>query len=287
MSKRYEIICNTAEIKSKKDIKELCTRDQTWQDPVTEESFDNKEDALKALEKYSCTVQKMSRYYLVTEYYIEENEYNGDEWVSGGDIIDVAKQKESDPGYNTLIFANEMFDLDSSYDRKQLHKSIGLMFNRNRVEPLNSSDEYDWLDNEQARAELFKREQDISKVQIALNDNVQNAISDMLPASTVSDCINALCDSLDEHNNRDIEGILSDERFLFEDLYGLKLHRAKPKQMLSVKSLRQRAGMSLVKFSEYFGVPYRTVQNWDAGINQCPEYLLKLMEYKLIKERRI
>lgn len=43
--------------------------------------------------------------------------------------------------------------------------------------------------------------------------------------------------------------------------------------------------MSMKRFSEYFEIPYRTVQNWDAGINKCPEYLLSLMEYKLNHEK--
>ena len=55
--------------------------------------------------------------------------------------------------------------------------------------------------------------------------------------------------------------------------------------MNDFKSLRERSGMSMKQFSEYFEIPYRTVQNWDAGINKCPDYLLKLMEYKLNHEK--
>lgn len=48
------------------------------------------------------------------------------------------------------------------------------------------------------------------------------------------------------------------------------------------KDLRIRSKMTLAEFSRYFGIPYRTIQNWDAGVNECPQYLLKLMEESLI-----
>ena len=54
--------------------------------------------------------------------------------------------------------------------------------------------------------------------------------------------------------------------------------------MQTVRKLREASGMSMKRFSEYFGIPYRTVQNWEAGVNKCPEYLLHLMEYKLKHE---
>lgn len=47
------------------------------------------------------------------------------------------------------------------------------------------------------------------------------------------------------------------------------------------------SGMKMTEFSEYFGIPYRTVQDWKAGKRKCPEYLLDLMNYKLKKEKII
>lgn len=55
---------------------------------------------------------------------------------------------------------------------------------------------------------------------------------------------------------------------------------------MTFKELRQQTGMNLKQFSEYFDIPYRTIQNWEAGIRQCPEYLLKLMQYKLENEKK-
>lgn len=53
---------------------------------------------------------------------------------------------------------------------------------------------------------------------------------------------------------------------------------------MPVKELRERSGMTRPQFAEYFGIPYRTVQDWELGNRKCPEYLLALMEYKLKNE---
>jgi DNA-binding transcriptional regulator YiaG len=54
--------------------------------------------------------------------------------------------------------------------------------------------------------------------------------------------------------------------------------------MVTFKELREQSGMNKTKFAEYFEIPYRTVQNWEAVVNKCPDYLLNLMEYKLKHE---
>jgi DNA-binding transcriptional regulator YiaG len=38
-------------------------------------------------------------------------------------------------------------------------------------------------------------------------------------------------------------------------------------------------------FAKYFDIPLRTVQNWKAGVRKCPEYLIKLIDYKLSAEQ--
>ncbi|MBQ4044927.1 MAG: transcriptional regulator [Lachnospiraceae bacterium] len=44
--------------------------------------------------------------------------------------------------------------------------------------------------------------------------------------------------------------------------------------------LKEETGMSWKKLSEYFGIPYRTLQDWYMGKRKMPEYLLRLMIYK-------
>lgn len=49
----------------------------------------------------------------------------------------------------------------------------------------------------------------------------------------------------------------------------------------SLIQLRKKTGLNRKEFAEYFGIPYRTVQDWELGNRQMPEYLLRLMEYKI------
>ena len=56
---------------------------------------------------------------------------------------------------------------------------------------------------------------------------------------------------------------------------------------MTFKELREKSGMSRPQFAEYFGIPYRTVQNWELGTRPCLGYILNLMEYKLTKENII
>lgn len=50
--------------------------------------------------------------------------------------------------------------------------------------------------------------------------------------------------------------------------------------------LREKTGLNRKEFAEYFGIPYRTVQDWELGNRQMPEYLFRLMEYKIQIEIR-
>jgi transcriptional regulator with XRE-family HTH domain len=54
---------------------------------------------------------------------------------------------------------------------------------------------------------------------------------------------------------------------------------------MAFKELREQSGMNKTQFAEYFGIPYRTIQNWEYGERECPEYLLDLMAYKLRIEK--
>lgn len=51
--------------------------------------------------------------------------------------------------------------------------------------------------------------------------------------------------------------------------------------------LRDSAGMTRKEFCEYFGIPYRTVQDWELGNRTMPDYLLRLIEYKLQMDKKI
>ena len=53
---------------------------------------------------------------------------------------------------------------------------------------------------------------------------------------------------------------------------------------MEVKDLRKKAGMTRAQFCEFFGLPYRTLQNWELGERKCAEWILDLVAYKLEAE---
>lgn len=56
---------------------------------------------------------------------------------------------------------------------------------------------------------------------------------------------------------------------------------------MTIKELRKAAGMTQKAFAEYFGIPRRTVEDWEADKRTPPPYLLDLMMYKLKNEKII
>lgn len=51
-----------------------------------------------------------------------------------------------------------------------------------------------------------------------------------------------------------------------------------------VKLLRLWSEMTQNQFSAYFGIPIRTIQDWEGGRRKCNTYISDLIEYKLRKE---
>ncbi|MCQ2537257.1 MAG: helix-turn-helix domain-containing protein [Lachnospiraceae bacterium] len=51
-----------------------------------------------------------------------------------------------------------------------------------------------------------------------------------------------------------------------------------------ITELRNATGMNRRQFSDYYGIPYRTVQDWEAGKRTMPEYVIELMKYKAEQE---
>lgn len=52
------------------------------------------------------------------------------------------------------------------------------------------------------------------------------------------------------------------------------------------KVIRQKSGMNRTDFSVWLGVPYRTMQEWELGRRAMPEYVLRLIAYKVMNELR-
>jgi len=51
-----------------------------------------------------------------------------------------------------------------------------------------------------------------------------------------------------------------------------------------LKKVREECDMTQAEFAMYFNVPKRTYQDWEYGKSKVPEYLLRLMLYKLKME---
>ena len=45
-----------------------------------------------------------------------------------------------------------------------------------------------------------------------------------------------------------------------------------------IKQLRKSTGLSQTKFGELFGIPMRTIQNWESGEREPAEYIVNMME---------
>ena len=48
-----------------------------------------------------------------------------------------------------------------------------------------------------------------------------------------------------------------------------------------IKELRENINMSRKEFSEYIGIPIRTLENWEAARRTPPEYILRLISYQI------
>lgn len=52
--------------------------------------------------------------------------------------------------------------------------------------------------------------------------------------------------------------------------------------MRDIKELRQSTGLSQTRFGQLLGgIPLRTVQNWENGVRQCPEWVVELIAYRV------
>ena len=56
---------------------------------------------------------------------------------------------------------------------------------------------------------------------------------------------------------------------------------------MNIKELRTTAKMTQKAFSDYFGIPKRTIEDWESGRRKPPQYVVDLIEYKLKKENVI
>lgn len=52
------------------------------------------------------------------------------------------------------------------------------------------------------------------------------------------------------------------------------------------RMIRQESGMNRKDFSDWLGIPYRTMQEWELERRAMPEYVLRLIAYKVYNEKQ-
>ena len=55
--------------------------------------------------------------------------------------------------------------------------------------------------------------------------------------------------------------------------------------MLTIKEIRKQAGMTQQAFSEFLGIPKRTIEDWENERRKPPEYVVKLIEYRIFNKK--
>ena len=68
-------------------------------------------------------------------------------------------------------------------------------------------------------------------------------------------------------------------------LYAVRANIYNMGKLKELEQLKEESGLSWRKFAESFGIPYRTLQDWHLGNRPMPEYILRLMVYKVETEK--
>ncbi len=53
---------------------------------------------------------------------------------------------------------------------------------------------------------------------------------------------------------------------------------------MNIKELRAITGLSQQKFGDKYGIPRRTLQNWELGLRKAPDYTVKMLEAQIKKD---
>ena len=56
-------------------------------------------------------------------------------------------------------------------------------------------------------------------------------------------------------------------------------------QIETLKKLRDEARCNRREFSDYMGIPLRTLEEWESGRRKMPDYVLRLIAYQIRTEQ--
>ena len=84
---------------------------------------------------------------------------------------------------------------------------------------------------------------------------------------------------------KDLEYIVNG--IIVEDENKAEQDEARKKRMLASAfvMVRNKTNMNRKKFAAWLGILYRTMQDWELGNSQVPEYVLRLVAYKVMIEK--
>ena len=54
---------------------------------------------------------------------------------------------------------------------------------------------------------------------------------------------------------------------------------------MEIVELRKITGLTQAGFSKRFNIPLRSVENWESGSRRPPQYVLELLEYRIMHEK--
>lgn len=46
---------------------------------------------------------------------------------------------------------------------------------------------------------------------------------------------------------------------------------------MTIKDIRSKSGLTQKQFAEKYGIPKRTIENWETGVRKCPTYVISML----------
>lgn len=53
---------------------------------------------------------------------------------------------------------------------------------------------------------------------------------------------------------------------------------------MEILELRKITGLTQAGFAKRFNIPLRSIENWESGSRRPPQYVLELLEYRIMHE---
>lgn len=55
---------------------------------------------------------------------------------------------------------------------------------------------------------------------------------------------------------------------------------------MTIKEMRALLGITQAAFSEKYNIPKRTIENWESGKRECPQYVHNLLERVVVEDHK-